>query len=843
MLVSSAVAHATLLSAGQGQVARVGEPPQPPASTPQDPSTTTADSNADPNAELDGFLRFITGNNEPEVRRLGASKLLQNRSPAAVERLAGVLAGPNGLAAKLAVCTSMAEVEQPPPPLANPLYELLGDDRPELRDAATRALRRFDRGDVIAKLRTLALETGHSPVRRAAAIRALGNWGDELEAIEALIAILDGDEPILRKATAAALREATGLLFSDKEQASQWWDRHKDISDTQWLRMRNGQLRDQLHEVNNDRSNLTRQLVEVLRDLHVRTPEDERPALLLQFLQHARPAVRTFALDMVNVRITDRKEIGPEIKARLGALIGDSDESVRRSAVDIVGDLRLTEYVETLLAALANEADPSVRAVQVRALGELDDSRAIPAIIARLDDRDPAVVPEAARALGILTGRAKDRPEDLSRASNALVDRFATLPVGDDETREAFIVALGHMGPKLFADIFRGELAADRSPRIRQAAIRALAETGQPAAADDIRPLLTATESRVRHAAVDGLGLCGRSNADLAELAKRLDSPAEPDRAVRERAWESYKSIAQRLAVNDQIAVAARFDIPGNATEQRRRLGILKGAEPRFAELNLESRIDAIESMAKARVDLGEYAAAAARYDQAARLVPDRQSERFGDLAGRAVEMFLKNDDDERALTQMDDYSAENLGECSEVGERLRGLLLLEIDRRLDAGDHAAGARLISAALPRAQSRQEFGAQLAARSKRADELAQAARTAEIDRLIGSVATDPDAEMKLQDIGLDVLPRIHAQLTARVTTTAAADPTEPRLIEIAKRLLGAEWAGYESGCPPDERASALRQLQVLIQERPSAPNSPPGESASQQSSTLPAAQSS
>ncbi|MCZ6681961.1 MAG: HEAT repeat domain-containing protein, partial [Planctomycetota bacterium] len=728
MLVTTAIAHAGVLSALQGQVTQVGDPTQPPAAIPQSPSAEPADNKPDPIAELDGFVRFITGSNEPEVRQLGASKLLQDRSPAAVERLAGVLVEPNGLAAKMAVCMSIAQFEKPPPALADHLFELLGDKRPELRDAASSALRRFERGEVIARLRSLALDAGHSTVRRAAATRALGNWGDELQAVEGLIAIFTGDEPALRKATTTALREATGLFFADKDQATLWWKRHKNVSDTQWLRTRNGQLRDQLKEVSNDRANLTRQLVEVLRDLHVRTPEDERPALLLQFLQHARPAVRTFALDMVNVRITDRKEIGPDIKTRLGALIDDPDESVRRSAANIVGDLRLTEYVETLLAALANEGVASVRAVQVRALGELDDSRAIPAIIMRLDDRDPAVVSEAARGLGNLVARAKDRSEDVAPVSKALVDRFSTLAIGDEETREAFLVALGHIGSNAFVEIFRGELAADRCPRIRQAAIRALTKSGQPTVANDIRPLLTAAESRVRLAAVEGLATCGRDDVDLAALAERLDSPAEPDQTVRERAWEGYKSIAQRLSVVDQIAVAAGFETPGNATDQRRRLGILKGAEPRFAELDVESRTHAIEGMAEARVDLGEYAAAARRFDQAARLLTDRKSERFGELAGRAVEMFLKSGDDEKALTQIDDYSAENAGEATQLGERLRSLLLVEIDRRLDAGDHAAGSQLIGAALPRARAGQAFGAELAARRNRADELAKAART-------------------------------------------------------------------------------------------------------------------
>ncbi len=768
-------------------------------------------------AELDGFLSFITGNNEPNVRRVGVTRLLENGSVEAVGRLVDVLTNSKDVAAKLAVSDAVAEFRHPPVALVAPLITALNDDKPELVSAALSALRGFDNGTVIEQLEAAALDTKSETSRRTVAIRAMGELGGEIRAIAALTRIVGGGDAALRDAALAALRQATGEVFADAAAVAVWWEKTKATSETDWLRQRNHRLYRRIGELEVVNGGIGKRLVDALRDLHVRTPEAERPKLLLGFLRDPLAAVRGLGLDLINVRITDRKGVGAEIKAQLGKMIADADVVVRGRVANVVGDLRLKKSgeVDTLLSALGQEQDSGVRQAQLKALAQLDDARSIPAAIEHLHDPQPAVVAEAARALGALARPDHAPAESTTATVAALSTRFAKLDLQDNPTREAFLTAMGQIGSVQFRDTFRAESVEDRSVSIRQAAVRGLASIGDEAAAKDLCGLLTSSEPRVRLAAADALGKCGRSEGELTKLAERLDAPGEPDASVRERAWSSYKAIVQRLPVDQRVTASDRFAGSADATAQHRRLELLKEAEPKFGQLPEDRRSEALERMAQAHLTLGEFKAAAGRFDQAAKLVPDRASERFGVLASQAVAALLRSGDDAEAIGRIKTMVEKSAAPVIPHGAQLGKAVLDAVTARVEMSPDSALA-LIAAASPLAgRLGSDFGIRFDTLRRRAEDRHAAVRDAEIDRLLKTLATDPEAAKRLTSLGRDVvLPRLHAALAARPTTTAPADLAETALIALG-RQLAAEWKGYAPGCPPAERTAALAALEALF----------------------------
>jgi len=147
-----------------------------------------------------------------------------------------------------------------------------------------------------------------------------------------------------------------------------------------------------------------------------------------------------------------------------------------------------------------------------RALGKLGDRRAIPDLLATLEDPDDGLREAAARALGELRA-----PE----AVPALCRRLSSGPAGAGAPRadaprlqepcEAMIEALGEIG--VTSDTVIGVIEPftlhDR-PVIRSAACRALLQLApQPRWADELMTLLGHPQLQVRRAALMDLGAVG----------------------------------------------------------------------------------------------------------------------------------------------------------------------------------------------------------------------------------------------------------------------------------------------------------------------------------------------
>lgn len=769
--------------------------------------------------QLDENLSLIRGNNTPEARKLGATRLLEAGTQDAVARLVSVFsANPADVTAQLAVCQAIADFERPPDALIDPILPLFGDARPNVLDAAALAIRRFDPSLIVGKTRPIAQDATAAPEVRLAAIRALGQLGDDIQAIGVLADLLEDADRTIRTAAFKAFREATGV--GDPQAASAWYRSKKTMSQVQWLKAIIEARSQQVARLKTERSDLTRRLVAAYRQTYLDTPEPNRPQYLQSLLADELPAARLLGLDLVNDLITDRKDINAETKSRIVELTVDLSPQVRLKASRMVGDLRLTNAVTKLLEALSREIEDDVRAVQLNALGRLDDLTVLPVLLNHLNDDSLPIVGEAATAIGTLLRRGQQADAAVETAAPQLTDRFRSLPASAEEVREKFLLAMTSMSDPAFRDIFEQEMERSRSLRIRRAAIAGLAGHEDSAAAEAIRPLTAAAEPEIRLVAVDALAKCGSSEADLTTLANLLPADREPEQAIRQHAWDSYLAVAQRLPPDARLRISNEFDRPDDKTAQRRRLEILRSLRNdtlRYESLSREARIDVLERIADAQLELGEYIAASASLEQAMGILVDQSGEVYASLAHRAIAALLQGKEDAAAMKRVGEFfdGQQINGELKDplpVADIIRERIKSRISGASDATSFVEARNLIDATGPFAvivgdSFREELDVLREELHNR--------RNADVDRLLATLATDPEAESKLFQHGRQaVLPKVYQRLLDPPTTTAPSADSETRLVRLARRLAP-NWQGFEATDDEPQRRAALKALKEAI----------------------------
>lgn len=780
--------------------------------------------------EINDLFSLLTGNNTPQARRLGARKLLDIDSPQVNARLIGVLrADPPDLAAQIALCQAIAESEQHTPDFIDPLVELLDSEQTDVREAVIDALRRFDDDAVMARLRPMAIDARLPEETRLAVISALGSLGEHPEAVSTLLALAQNNYGLIQAAALEALNPVSNIEFADAAEAAAWWAKRQSMTPLEWTREVSDKRATRIRRLRREKSLLTARLTTAYREAFNRLPEIDRPQKLLSYLGDALPEIRDLGLDLVNAMITDRKDVGLEIKNRLLEMIADPEPTIRRKVAPIIGDLRLTAAVDQLLEALNVESDYRVRAAVVMAIGRLDGRQAVPVLLDRLQHDVPPVVAEAAPALANLARAVEqEAPEIRSQIAQAILDRHAQIPMGDDVLRLRLLEAMARLGAEAFRTVFKAELSADRPLSIRRGAIAGLSGYGDLSAADDIVPLTTALEPEIRLAAVAALGKCGRRESDLQVLAPRVDGSSESDQAVRQRAWEAYVEITQRLPPLDHLRIAQAFaGINGRQGDLRRLelLTALRDSEQRFAQLKLpeaDRRIELLDAVAGVCVRLGDYAAAAASLNQAMELIGNPEDLRYRAMAVRSIVVLLSASETKTAVDRIrtltdGETSDGELLDTAPLAAAVLEHVKARVDSMSDSASHAGSTRMIDALL---EVKDALDGDFADRLSELRKAAHSKRAQIVDGLLEALGSDPQAETKL--LGFRpaiVLPRLQARLVAGTTSSAPKQPGEERLVQLAKRLVP-DWPGYAIGCPVEERAAAVAALKSYFETTPS-----------------------
>ncbi len=235
--------------------------------------------------------------------------------------------------------------------------------------------------------------------------------------------------------------------------------------------------------------------------------------------------------------------LGAKAVPPLLAALDDPDPGISETAAGLLGELRAKEAVPKLTAFLASGRGR--RYVAAWALGEIKDPGSIPVLVASLSDPNPGVVKASTRAL-INIGR---------KASPALV---ASLPRSSSAARKAMLRALEDIEDTRAEDAILEVLDGEKDPAIKAAAARALSKCGTSRSYAPLERWLADGEVGVKVECAWSLGVLQAKPAEAA-LRKTLE---HPDVDVREWSARALENITgDRILYRD---AAGKMILPYN---------------------------------------------------------------------------------------------------------------------------------------------------------------------------------------------------------------------------------------------------------------------------------------
>ena len=543
--------------------------------------------NAEDRRRYQDFVDLLREQNTPGARRTGARELLSRGWPQALQVLLEVLGNEKDPVAQTAVIEVIAESAEPSPRFIQPLVALLGSKDERIRDAAADALARYDEGGVIERLSRLA-RGGDKPVAdlamRVAAIRALSQMSDRLEAMQVLVALLKDANPDVRVKAAQAIGDAAGIDFGgDVEAIQKWWEVDRRRAGLARSRDRYLVKTKQNRVLQKDLEAVQFILVSTLRKLYLRMPDAQKVDTLLEYLEDPMGDVRLLGLELVNAMLTDRKPVPESVLKRLRTMVSDSSPRVRREVALTLRDLRDAADAALILAQYSLETDGGVRAAMLNALGRLGAPEAVGVMIEALSSDDKHVIAEGAMGLAVLGEEGHVPAEEIAPAIKPLMDCYGKLAADDQQLREQLLEAMARLADPQFAPIFKDGLGAKNAAPVRQAAAKGIAALGKPENARLLIDHLSDADPGVRRTAVDALARIAEPE-HLESLFSRLDAKSESDATVRTKAWEGIRQILRKLPVAEQrLWIAARLDPKTDKATAERYVELMTDIEKELA--------------------------------------------------------------------------------------------------------------------------------------------------------------------------------------------------------------------------------------------------------------------
>jgi len=520
------------------------------------------------------LLNIVTAKSSTETQRQNAAvELVDLDSPEARSLVTRGLGKDSNSDGRIALAKAIAMVPAPSSDWIEPMGGLLGPNR-LMNEAGAQALGNYRGNDkAFAELKNFADAPNNPAASRVEAIRAMGGLID-LEPARYLVGLLGpaNQARTIQDAAADALAEMTGLT-SYGTNARQW---------QQWLNSANGKNAEQFHamllESRGNEAVRLKQLQEtvdtLLKDYYYNAPNGAKKAeLVLKYLNSDSPQLRVAAADLVNsTQATDPPT--PEVRARLFEMIGDPDKQVRLKVLQTLVSLNDANALPAMIARLKIEKDSQVKIQIATALGKLADVQAGKALLPLLNDPDPQVVIETARAFSGALGtnlRSKDpkTAADVAAAIHKLLDNKANNP----ELRGACVGALVALqGEQAFDDIYK-LVVPDESAEVRKAALQGLATLGDSKADDRVADQLDDRDPSIRLEAAKAMGAVA-TPADNGKFRAHLRDESDPN--VRQALWISLQKFYDQLTPADLVDWANQFNNPPLKDPDKRLATLLK---------------------------------------------------------------------------------------------------------------------------------------------------------------------------------------------------------------------------------------------------------------------------
>ncbi len=184
-----------------------------------------------------------------------------------------------------------------------------------------------------------------------------------LQGARTLVRFASPDRPrIVVEASMAALSTLTGRLDLPRDHAwlEAWWRSQEEAGELQWQRTLSNHLARRVAREQADAAILTGRLIDSVRRLHLMTPADKRPALLVELMKDPQPAVRDLGFELAARELANNGSIDASVGAAAIELLASPDAFARGQAALLVRQIAPPNAAEAVSAALARETEPSV---------------------------------------------------------------------------------------------------------------------------------------------------------------------------------------------------------------------------------------------------------------------------------------------------------------------------------------------------------------------------------------------------------------------------------------------------------------------------------------------------
>lgn len=359
-------------------------------------------------------------------RRVAATTLLAMAPTnlVALDALERLIEGPlaNGSAANQIVA-AIASADEPPPPLLLALEARL--DSVTTPDETTALLR------AVAAFRS----------RHAAGV---------------LVRYASPERPPVVAQTARQLLEGmTGRTdLPDDHAALQAWMRTFDEgTELRWQRMLSLQLARRVLQEHTDSSMLAGRLIDTTRRLHLLTPADKRPALLVELMKDPQPALRDVGFELAARELANNGSIDASVGVAAVELLASPDAFARGQAALLVRQIAPPNAAEAVSAALARETDPNVASDLLLAATRWPTPASVSAVLtwlARGGQTRQGAIEACLQITRTVTIANSDRDQMLAAVRNIPLEEYtpaaATLLAdqGDEADRERIVPLLAH---------------------------------------------------------------------------------------------------------------------------------------------------------------------------------------------------------------------------------------------------------------------------------------------------------------------------------------------------------------------------------------------------------------
>ena len=264
-----------------------------------------------------------------------------------------------------------------------------------------------------------------------------------------------GRPEAVSKVSRQLLEAMTGRtdLPGDHAALEAWMRSFDEGTELGWQRMLSLRLARRVLQEHTDSSLLAGRLIDTTRRLHLLTPADKRPALLVELMKDPQPALRDVGFELAARELANNGSIDASVGVAAVELLASSDAFARGQAALLVRQIAPPNAAEAVSAALARETDPNVASDLLLAATRWPTPASVSAVLtwlARGGQTRQAAIEACLQITRTVTIANSDRDQMLAAVRNIPLDEYtpaaATLLAdqGDEQDRLRIVPLLAH---------------------------------------------------------------------------------------------------------------------------------------------------------------------------------------------------------------------------------------------------------------------------------------------------------------------------------------------------------------------------------------------------------------